>query len=144
MRVEIDNVLADSDGEDVAMRLALKKELSRGVFKSAFGEQERAYRVLQAIWADELKPESKFSGKKQVTSMMRRIVGLGVATGGVWSGNIRALRHVITMRASEAAEEEILHVFSRVAAKMAEKEPLLFGDFEQTPEGYWIPRFVKV
>ena len=133
-----------TDGGRVRLDVESKKHLSRAVFREAFTQQEDAYRVLQTIWSDELKPESKFAGKKQVTSMMRRIVGLGVATGGVWSGNIRALRHVITMRASAAAEEEILHVFSRVAAKMAEKEPMLFGDFKETPEGYWVPEYVKV
>lgn len=124
--------------------LNAKRELSREVFRRAFGAQETAYRVLESIWADELSPESKFKGKKEITSMMRRIIGLGVATGGVWSGNIRALRHVFTMRASAAAEEEMLHVFSRLAKVMVEKEPLLLGDFKQTDEGYWVPDYVKV
>lgn len=122
----------------------IRRQLSREVFKIAFEEQEAQYNVLQAIWGDRLRPESDFADKKQVTSMMRRIIGLGVATGGVWSGNIRALRHVITMRASAAAEEEILHVFSRVAKRIRDSEPMLFGDFETTPEGFWVPKYVKV
>jgi thymidylate synthase (FAD) len=121
-----------------------KKEASRIVFRRAFGDQEEAYRVLEAIWREELAPASKFSGKKQVTSMMRRIIGLGVATGGVWSGNIRALRHVFTMRNEPAAEEEMLHVFSRVVKKMQEKEPLLFGDFYTDEDGFWRPKYRKV
>lgn len=125
-------------------RNSIKRHLSRQVFKQAFASQERAYRVLQAIWADELAPESKFAGKKQVTSMMRRIIGLGVATGGVWSGNIRALRHVFAMRASAHAEEEMIHVFSRLVKVMADKEPSLFGDFYQDDDGYWRPKYVKV
>lgn len=124
--------------------LAVKKQLSRAVFQTAFSGQEHWYRVLEIIWADELAPTSKFAGKKQVTSMMRRIVGLGVASGGLWSGNVRALRHVMTMRAAPEAEEEMIHVFSRVAMKMAEKEPLLFGDFYQDDNGYWRPKYVKV
>jgi thymidylate synthase (FAD) len=124
--------------------LALKKELTRTVFHIAFRGQEHWYRTMEAIWHEELAPESKFANKKNITSMMRRIVGLGVATGGVWSGNIRALRHVFTMRASKQAEEEMLHVFSRVAKVMVEKEPLLFGDFTQTEEGFWVPKYVKV
>lgn len=124
--------------------LAAKKRLSRAVFQVAFTQQERAYRVLEAIWADELAPDSKFAGKKQVTSMMRRIIGLGVATGGVWSGNIRALRHVFTMRASEHAEEEMIHVFTRVIMQMAKREPALFGDFYEDENGFWRPRYLKV
>lgn len=127
-----------------ADHLAVKKQLSRFAFREAFAHQEHVYRFLQAIWTDELAPDSKFAGKKQVTSMMRRIVGLGVATGGVWSGNIRALRHVFTMRASEHAEEEMIHVFTRVIKKMAEKEPALFGDFFQDENGFWRPKYNKV
>ena len=121
-----------------------KKHISRVIFDNAFRAQEDSYAILERVWADELAPDSKFAGKKQVTSMMRRIVGLGVATGGIWSGNIRALRHVLTMRASEAAEEEMLHVFTRVIKVMAEKEPLLFGDFYQDEAGYWRPKYLKV
>ena len=120
-----------------------KKQITRQLMKEAFGDQERSYRALELIWADELKPESKFAAKKQITSMMRRIVGLGVATGGVWSGNIRALRHVITMRAAPEAEEEMIHVFTRIAKMIRDREPHLFGDFEQV-DGYWRPKYVKV
>ena len=127
-----------------SLSLLSKKQLTRRVLQEAFTHQEAAYSAMERIWADELSPESKFAEKKQITSMMRRIVGMGVATGGVWTGNIRALRHVIAMRASEQAEEEMLHVFSRVAKFMVEKEPMLFGDFEETSEGYWQPRYIKV
>lgn len=123
--------------------LAVKKEITRDIFTKAFAHTEQCYRVMESIWAEELAPESKFKGKKEITSMMRRIVGMGVATGGVWSGNIRALRHVLTMRAAPAAEEEMLHVFSRVAKMMRDTEPNLFGDFE-IRDGYWAPKYVKV
>ena len=120
-----------------------KKHFTRLIMRRAFVHQESLYRVLEQVWADELAPDSKFAAKKQITSMMRRIVGLGVATGGVWSGNIRALRHVITMRAAPEAEEEMIHVFSRIAKMIRDKEPHLFGDFEQV-DGYWKPRYRKV
>ena len=121
-----------------------RKHWSRIVVKEAFAEQERAYSALAALWAKELAEDSKFKNKKQITSMMRRIVGLGVATGGVWSGNIRALRHIFAMRASEHAEEEMIHVFSRMVKFMADQEPLLFGDFYQDDKGFWRPKYVKV
>jgi thymidylate synthase ThyX len=121
-----------------------KKHATRIVMRRAFEDQQDAYGLLETIWSDELTPTSKFKGKKEITSMMRRIVGMGVATGGVWSGNVRALRHVLTMRCSPAAEEEILSVFSRVAKWMRDDEPLLFGDFHQNEQGYWCPRYLKV
>lgn len=140
------HALFDFSGEGFTdeQMLNLRKQISREVFKRAFSDQERAYSILEDIWADELAPDSKFAAKKQITSMMRRIIGLGVATGGVWSGNIRALRHVFTMRASEHAEEEMIHVFTRVVQTMAEKEPLLFGDFELDDHGFYRPKYVKV
>jgi thymidylate synthase (FAD) len=121
-----------------------KRHATRIIMERAFYAQESAYRVLERIWKDELAPDSKFKAKKEITSMMRRIVGLGVATGGVWSGNIRALRHVLTMRCDPAAEEEMLHVFSRIAMTIKEKEPLMFGDFYQDDDGFWRPKYRKI
>lgn len=121
-----------------------KKHATRLLFERSFIGQRDLYKCLELIWGDELSPTSKFSEKKNITSMMRRIIGMGVATGGVWSGNMRALRHVMTMRCEPAAEEEILHVFSRIVVMMKEKEPLLVGDFEKDDKGYWRPKYKKV
>lgn len=121
-----------------------KKTATSEVFARHFIETERRYAELQEIWKDELAPESNFHAKKQITSMMRRIIPMGVATGGVWTLNIRALRHVVALRASAEAEEEICHVASLIAKTMANAEPMLFGDFSETPEGYWVPKYRKV
>lgn len=129
-------VTADSD-------LTVRKQLTRRVFELAFGSQQHYYQLMVKIW-DMDESNHNFSYKKVVTSMMRRIVGLGVATGGVWSGNVRALRHVLTMRCAPVAEEEILHVFSRIAKEIRDEHPLLFGDFYQDDQGYWRPKYVKV
>jgi thymidylate synthase (FAD) len=117
-----------------------KKERSRHIFDRAFRNQEREYAALLEIWNV---GDKNFDYKKKVTSCLRRIIGLGVCTGGVWTGNIRALRHVLTMRCSSVAEEEILHVFSRIAKLMHDEEPHLFGDFEIV-DGYWKPKYIKV
>lgn len=122
--------------------LAGRKARSREIFFEAFSDQENSYRELEDTW-DMDEGNHNFHYKKTVTSMMRRIIGLGVATGGVWTGNIRALRHVLTMRCAPGAEEEILHVFSRVAMIMKINEPLMFGDFEIV-NGFWRPKYVKV
>jgi len=119
------------------------KRRSWHLFAKAFTQQEEIYEELLDIWnIDE--EAKKFSEKKKLTSLFRRIVGLGVATGGVWSGNIRALRHVITMRAAPEAEEEIAVVFSQIAKRMRQYEPYLFADFEETSEGYFRPKYRKV
>lgn len=126
------------------LKLIDKKKMSRAVFKEVFEFVETRYKVLTDIWKEELAPEAKFKGKKHVTSMMRRIVPMGVATGGVWTLNMRSLRHIMAMRASDAAEEEILHVWSRAGKDMVEQEPQLLCDFSQTPEGFWVPKYEKV
>lgn len=120
-----------------------KKEATRILLARQFVDQSDWYKCLVEIWKDELAPESKFGQKKQLTSLFRRGIGMGCATGGVWSGNIRGVRHVITMRAAEGAEEEILHVFSRVARRIVQEEPMLFGDFVEE-NGFWRPKYVKV
>lgn len=122
---------------------SVKKAASREIFNSVFEYVEEAYKELGEIWAEELAPESKFASKKHITSMMRRIIPMGVATGGIWTGNVRALRHVLELRTSAAAEEEILEVFSRVAALMVKNYSLLFGDFVEE-DGHWTPKFSKV
>lgn len=133
--------IRDAAGDDDDMRK--RKETSRAIFLAAFKSQEIFYAQLLEAWDMDAKSHN-FAYKKKVTSCLRRIIGLGVATGGVWTGNIRALRHVLTMRCSPVAEEEICHVFSRVAKTIAEQQPLAFGDFHQNESGYWVPKYLKV
>lgn len=124
--------------------LANKKERSQAVFRLHYEQTEANYAGLQDIWKDELAPESKFHGKKQITSMIRRIIPMGVATGGVWTMNLRAVRHIIALRASDAAEEEIAYVFGKIAKHICEQEPMLMGDFTQDEHGFWTPKYKKV
>lgn len=111
--------------------LDLRKHKTRVVFIRAFRQMMENYAECLEIW-DMKEGHHNFSYKKKMTSCFRRIIGLGVATGGVWTGNLRALRHVIALRANEPmAEEEIFHVFSRIGEIMVEREKALFGDFSQ-------------
>lgn len=121
-----------------------KKLASQEVFQRAFIQDEDNYKELEHIWASELSPTSAFKEKKAITSMMRRIVGMGVCTGGVWSGNLRALRHVFNMRCDGAAEEEILSVANLMLEKMMEAEPSFFKDFKKDDKGFWRAGYVKV
>ena len=85
----------------------------------------------------------KFGEKKHKTSFMRRFAPDGVATGLVWTANIRALRHVIEMRTDPGAEEEIRLVFGKVAELMRAEAPALFGDYT-VDDGTWTPGWRKV
>ena len=84
-----------------------------------------------------------FTEKKHKTSFMRRFAPEGVATGLVWSANIRTIRHVIELRTAAGAEEEIRLVFAKVAEIMKREAPALFSDYVVT-EGAWVPRWRKV
>lgn len=84
-----------------------------------------------------------FAEKKHKTSFMRRFAPEGLATGLVWTANVRTLRHVIAMRTASGAEEEIRLVFGQVARLMVAEAPALFGDFEESA-GTWEPRWRKV
>ena len=85
----------------------------------------------------------KFGEKKHKTSFMRRFAPDGVATGLVWTANIRTLRHTIEARTDLGAEEEIRMVFGRIGELMRHEAPTLFGDYTVT-DGAWVPKWRKV
>jgi len=84
-----------------------------------------------------------FHEKKLKTSFMRRFAPDGVATGLLWTANIRTLRHTIEARTDPGAEEEIRLVFGRIGELMRAEAPALFSDYEIS-DGAWIPRWRKV
>jgi thymidylate synthase (FAD) len=89
-------------------------------------------------------PHLPFSVKKEVTSALRRLAPIGLSTDIVWTANARTLRHVIEMRTTTNAEEEMRLVFDMVARSMQIEAPLLFGDFARGEDGTWEPRHRKV
>ena len=84
-----------------------------------------------------------FREKKHKTSFMRRFAPDGVATGLLWSANVRTLRHTIEARTDQGAEEEIRLVFGKIGELMRAEAPALFGDYTIT-DGAWIPQWRKV
>jgi thymidylate synthase (FAD) len=84
-----------------------------------------------------------FSEKKHKTSFMRRFAPDGVATGLLWTANVRTLRHTIEARTDPGAEEEIRLVFGKIGELMRAEAPALFDDYTIT-DGAWIPQWRKV
>jgi thymidylate synthase (FAD) len=138
--------IRDAEGDD--QRVLAKKAQSRSIFKQAFFDAEQHYKRLTETWEEELAPASTFQGKKQITSMMRRIIPMGVSTGGVWTFNLRALRHILELRTEPAAEEEINYVLNLIGNYIIQMEPNIFQDFEHTANGelleIWKPYCRKV
>ncbi|GAA4917129.1 thymidylate synthase (FAD) [Nonomuraea thailandensis] len=84
-----------------------------------------------------------FSEKKHRTSFMRRFAPEGLATGLVWTANVRTLRHTIEARTAAGAEEEIRLLFQNIGELMRKEAPALFGDYV-VEDGAWIPGWRKV
>ena len=84
-----------------------------------------------------------FAEKKHKTSFMRRFAPEGVATGMVWTANVRTLRHTLEARTAPGAEEEIRLLFAKIGEIVRAEAPALFGDYEIV-DGAWIPKWRKV
>lgn len=130
------------DVEGDSKELRSKKADSRAVLQTQFAIQEAAMGQFARVWAEEL-ASNNFHVKKVLTSAFRRVIGMGIATGGVWTLNLRALRHVIAMRTSEGAEEEIVHVVKKIGKHMIAAVPDLFRDFKEV-NGALVPEYWKV
>lgn len=103
---------------------------------------EDLYKQLVDLWELD-KDNVSFKYKKTITSMLRRILPMGICTGGVWTFNVRAMRHILEMRSSPHAEEEIAYIFGCIGKILHETEPRLFGDFKLV-DGFWVPKYSKV
>jgi thymidylate synthase (FAD) len=73
-------------------------------------------------------PDMSFTEKKKLTSAFRRVAPIGLATGIIFTANLRTLRHLIPLRTARFAEEEIRLVFAAVAEICRAMYPNLFGD----------------
>lgn len=69
-----------------------------------------------------------FNIKKKITSAVRRIAPNGLANNILFSFNGRSLRHILNMRMSEAAEEEMQIVMKQLAGKLKPIFPSLLQD----------------
>lgn len=120
-----------------------KKALTRGHFENAFTSMESVYATMCRIW--DIENLKDFDIKKKLTSMFRRVIGMGAATGGCWTMNTRALRHIAALRTAPGAEEEIAYVLGEIGKYMVESEPALFADFTRDEAtGAWVPGTWKV
>ena len=87
---------------------------------------------------------TSFGLKKRLTSAFRRILGNGQANHLVMTGNHRAWRHIIEMRTSVHAEEEIRVIMSDVAQQLKDKFPTIYSDMNLNNVGEWVFTHSKV
>jgi thymidylate synthase (FAD) len=110
---------------EIAEKYPLLKRNIKAVTKFAEKKMNETYNNLVPLCKN-------FNEKKILTSAIRRMKPMGCGETLGFSINIRALRHVIELRTSRHAEEEIRIVFGQVAEIMKEKIPLLFIDCSET------------
>ena len=97
------------------------------IFAKTFEELSALQEQLAEMF--ELDKQGSFDYKKKITSAMRRVAPIGLATNVGWSCNMRTLRHVIEQRTAPWAEEELRLTFGKVAEIAVERWPNLFEDY---------------
>lgn len=97
-------------------------------FVKVVQETEASY--LRLVGMSGLNESTDFGWKKKMTSALRRILPEGRANAIMFTANHRALRHIIEMRTSTHAEEEIRDCFYKVFCAVRDRYPALYADAE--------------
>ena len=112
------------------------------VIKRAVREMEE--NVAELVEITGIEDMTDFGMKKRLTSAFRRLIGNGQANHLVMTANHRAWRHVIEMRTSVHAEEEIRYIMADVAEQLKERFPTIYGDMIENADGEWVFAHSKV
>lgn len=78
-----------------------------------------------------LSGESKTDLRKKVNQSARSVLPNETETWMVITGNVRAWRHVISMRASDHAETEIRKLAYLIYKRLSVEAPILFADYSE-------------
>ncbi len=103
-------------------------------FLRAFRFLENLQKDLASAFGLDSRP---FNEKKKLTSAMRRLAPIGLATTIIVTTNHRNWRHLIAMRTSEHAEEEIRLVMGAIARSLLDRYPNIYQDMytDKTVDG---------
>ena len=120
-----------------------------GVYPEAVAVFQRAVREMEENIAElveitGIEDMTDFGLKKRLTSAFRRLIGNGQANHLVMTANHRAWRHIIEMRTSVHAEEEIRVIMSDVAQQLKDKFPTIYGDMDKNGVDEWVFAHSKV
>src|SRR5256884_609277 len=131
------------------LRFVMRSEFAadpelRRLAESQFDESAELYeRVAQDLLARQeggdtlLSGEAKRDRRKKGNQAAREMLPNATETVMIWSGNMRGLRHVIEMRASEHAEVSINDLLLRIFLCLYVVDPIMFGDYQirRLPDG---------
>ncbi len=84
-----------------------------------------------------LEADAATDARKKVQQTARSLLPNETEAPMVFTGNVRALRHIIEMRADEHAESEIRNLAVRLFLCLVTADPILFGDYnlQTLPDG---------
>jgi thymidylate synthase (FAD) len=106
-----------------------ENEAATKVFQKATKQMEdNVMELVQIFKIDEMRTKEQFSLKKILTSAFRRIIGNGQANHIIATYNHRSLRHILEVRTSQHAEEEIRIAFYKLFKLVKAKYPAIYGD----------------
>ncbi len=87
--------------------------------------------------ASMLSADYKTDARKKVQQTARSLLPNETEAPMVFTGNVRALRHIVEMRADAHAESEIRNLAVRIFLCLVTADPILFGDYRigKLPDG---------
>jgi flavin-dependent thymidylate synthase len=107
--------------------------------RAAAEYEEMADRLLerQEGGASTLTADYKTDARKKVQQTARSLLPNETEAPMVFTGNVRALRHIVEMRADAHAESEIRNLAVRIFLCLRQSDPILFGDYRigELPDG---------
>ena len=100
--------------------------------RAAAGYEEMAQSLLgrQGEGHAMLSADQKTDARKKVQQTARSLLPNETEAPMVFTGNVRALRHIVEMRADAHAESEIRGLALRLFLCLRTADPILFGDYE--------------
>ena len=107
--------------------------------RAAAEYEEMAQRLLerQEGGSAVLSADYKTDARKKLQQTARSLLPNETEAPMVFTGNVRALRHIVEMRADAHAESEIRNLAVRLFLCLVTADPILFGDYEvgELPDG---------
>jgi flavin-dependent thymidylate synthase len=117
----------------------LHRHFEERVDRAAAEYEEMAERLLgrQEDGASMLSADYKTDARKKVQQTARSLLPNETEAPMVFTGNVRALRHIVEMRADAHAESEIRNLAVRIFLCLYKVDPILFGDYRigELPDG---------
>jgi thymidylate synthase (FAD) len=102
-----------------------------------YGEMAERLLERQEGGSSMLSADYKTDARKKLQQTARSLLPNETEAPMVFTGNVRALRHIVEMRADAHAESEIRNLAVRLFLCLVTADPILFGDYEvgELPDG---------